>query len=333
MAKDFYWRINRDSVITPTAVRMFQILSKYNGQDFDAVKDSIDQDYLTAIGKSEALRHGGIIQTQIRAFQEAGWVELEVYDTDKKKIKITEAGNQASLLLGKLPDFLKVIPYFVIELLTRYQLNNPAKPDTTHDVEYDAELAESDIFPYWTLYKIMRECDSYITTSELKRFVFRMKNSDEIPQIIQQIKQYRIDLDNGLTNEQLDSKYPLELTGAISEPKYIMGRLGTQVGKYPPVIQKDGISKWVINTSYIPFIDEVLKNEPVFKEYLTEKTWMAEHGKSIAYTDELISFDNEEEDIELKDELPDDDEIWKETQNLLDHGAAWHFVLWPSWYK
>lgn len=344
MADDFYWRNNRDSIITPVAINMFQILASHDGEDFDEAKGNIDSEYLIARGKSEAQRHGGIIQTQIRAFQEAGWVELVPYDFgSKRRIKITDAGKQALVILGKLPDFLKAAPYFVLELLTRYQINNPARPDTSKNPEYDDMLKDADVFPYWTLYKIMRACDSYITSDELKRFVFKIKNTDEIPDVIAQIKEFRKDVDAGLSADDMDAKYPEKLTGAISEPKYIMGRLGTQVGKHPPVIQKEGVNKWFINANYLPFIDEILANEPVFKEHITEASWMAEHGKFIEMLEEFIpppgseEVKEEDEDVILDDDLPEADPIWQQTKDLLDHGASGIMYSGPpgtskTWY-
>lgn len=344
MAEGFYWRNNRDSIITPAALNMFQILATYDGADFDEAKGPIDDEYRAARGSTQTKRHGGQIQTQVRAFQEAGWVELEPYDDDSKhRIKITDAGKQALVILGKLPDYLKAVPFFILELFTRYQINNPARPATSKNSEYDAMLQDADVFPYWTLYKIMRECESYITSDELKRFVFKIQKTDDIPDTIEQIKQYRKDVDAEMSEEDLDAKYPEKLTGAISEPKYIMGRLGTQVGKHPPVIEKEGANKWFINVNYLPFIDEILANEPVFKEHITEKSWMAEHGRFVEMVEELIlppgseEIEEEEEDIILDDELPDDDPVWEQTKDLLDHDAAGIIYSGPpgtskTWY-
>ena len=143
--------------------------------------------------------------------------------------------------------------------------------------------------------------------------------------------------------EQLDATYPPELKKVLFQsPKYIMGRSGTQVGKYPPIIFKEGASKWRINGYYLPFIDEILKNEPVFKEHLTENSWMAEHGKCIKFWEEIIAPPGleeaqEEEDEDLPDALPDDDSVWQQTKDLLDHGAAGIIYSGPpgtgkTWY-
>lgn len=344
MADDFYWRQNRDNILTPSGMRMYQILATHDGEDFAEAKHIITQEYLTATGRSEDRRHGTRIQTQIRAFQEAGWVELEPYDDNKKqRIKITDVGKQAQILLGKLPEFLKVIPYFLIELFTRYQLNNPARPSSSKDAEYDEMLAEANVFPYWTIFKIMRECASYITGDELKRFVFRIQKTDEVPDVIKTIKQYRKDVDAGLSEEDLDQKYSAKITEpAKSETKYVVERLG-MFGQYPAVIQKEGVNKWYLNANYLPFIDEILANEPVFKEHLTENSWMAEHGKFIDMLEEFIpppgseEVEEEDEDVILDDDLPDIDPVWEQTKDLLDHGASGIIYSGPpgtskTWY-
>lgn len=115
----FYWRHGQDNILTDAAVRMFQILAQHDGEDFDQAKHQIDNEYKTLTGKSDYAKHGGLIQTWLRAYQEAGWVELAEGEGQKKTIKITDAGKQALVLLAKLPDFLKVVPYFIVQLLPR----------------------------------------------------------------------------------------------------------------------------------------------------------------------------------------------------------------------
>jgi 5-methylcytosine-specific restriction protein B len=145
MSEPFYWRNARDSLITRRALQLFQILAKHEGEEFDAAKDDIDREYLTATGETEIARHGGKIQTAKEVYREAGWVDLSPNATGQSVIRITDAGRQALMLLTKLPDFLKAAPHFVVELLSRYQLNNPARPPS-RDPEYDAQLAESNHF-------------------------------------------------------------------------------------------------------------------------------------------------------------------------------------------
>lgn len=189
---DFYWQTARDSLLTPAALRMYQIAIKYDGQDFDEVKHQIDDEYDSASGRPPSERHGGNFQTFIRAFEEAGWMYVE--NATPKTIRITDAGHQAAALLVATPDFLKSVPYFLVELLSRFQLNNPAGPEGTRNQRIRGAISTSNIFPYWTIYKIMRSCDNYITTDELRRFVFRLHRSEDIDETIGQIREYRRDI-------------------------------------------------------------------------------------------------------------------------------------------
>src|SRR5437762_62935 len=103
---------------------MFQIAATHVGEPFDSAKDVIDDEYVRAAGRTASERHGGNFQTWIQVAREVGLM----YRDDGGRLQITEAGEQALVLLARAPDFLKVVPYFVTELLARYQLNNPARP-------------------------------------------------------------------------------------------------------------------------------------------------------------------------------------------------------------
>lgn len=334
MPDPFYWRNARDSLITPVAVQLFQIVAKHEGEDFDVAKAAIDSEYATIRGH-ESERHGGKIQTAINVYREAGWVDLSPDENGKHHIRITPAGRQALLLLGKLPDFLKAVPYFVVELLSRYQLNNPARPDS-RDAEYDNQIRESDIFPYWTLFRVMRDCENCITSDELKRFVFQIRRKEDIAGVVEKVKEYRKDKEAGLSQDDLDRKYPAALEGAVAEPKYLMGRLGTQVGSEPPVVRKDAMDRWVLEDAYVPFMDEVIKDEPTFKDYLDERAWMRVFGRPVALLDlaeDVDSGEIPEENLTLDDSDP----VWLRTKALLDAGSLTVILTGPpgtskTWY-
>ena len=335
MANEFYWRHARDSLLTDRAIQLFQILSTKEGHSLTEVKDEIDSEYLTVTGRSgeKDLRHGGKIQTAINVYREAGWVTLENDGSNTELIKLTDAGRQALTLLGTLPDFLKAVPYFVAHILARYQLNNPARPSTSKNMVFDAQLAQSDIFPYWTLFKIMRSCKDRITADELRRFVFRLQRHEDITNTIKQIKEYRVDVERDLPEEKLGEKYPPPLQGAIGEPKYIMGRLGTQVGHVPPVISKEGHATYVLSPAYTKFIDQIISKKPTYKDYLSEHAWMSVHGNAIPLTED---FEEAEDEVE-QELLPDDDPVWKQFKSLVDHGVNGILLTGPpgtskTWY-
>jgi 5-methylcytosine-specific restriction protein B len=325
---DFYWQQARDSLLTPVAIQMFQIADKHDGEDFDSAKDQIDAEYATLTGR-ESERHGGKFQTAVQVYQEAGWISLV-----DGKLTITDAGKQALALLGEVPDFLKAAPYFVVELLARFQINNPARPPVRNDAI--AELRKmSDIFPYWTIWKIMRECENKIASEELKRFVFRLHRSEDIPSTIESIREFRQDKAT-LSDAEIEAKYPAPLEGASAEPKYWMGRAGAHVGKHPPLIEKPDASTYVLNEDYLPLIDAVLANEPIFKEHLSEDTWMAEHGKPIPISLETPTPPGPQT-LEIDDRLEDVDPILQEIQLLISEGSRSFLLSGPpgtskSWY-
>ena len=334
MPEPFYWRNARDSLITPVAIKLFQIVASHEGEDFDTAKAAIDADYATIQGH-ESERHGGKIQTAINVYREAGWVDLSPDANGKHIIRITPAGRQALLLLGKLPDFLKAVPYFVVELLSRYQLNNPARPNS-RDHEYDSQLSESDIFPYWTLFRVMRASENYVTSDELRRFVFQIKRKEDIPGVIERIKEYRRDKESGLSETDLDRKYPAPLGGALGEPKYLMGRLGTQVGKEPSIVRKGAVDRWVLEDAYLPFIDEIIKDQPTFKDYLDEGVWMRVFGRPVELDEPEV--DSPAAEIPEEDlTLDENDPIWLVAKALLEAGSLTIILTGPpgtskTWY-
>lgn len=320
----FYWQIARDSLLTPAALTMFQIAYQFDGKEFPLVKDQIDRLYEQARGRGESQRHGGNFATFIRVFEESGWITLTINKKGKQIISVTPTGHQAFILLSKVPDFLKAAPYFLIEIFARYQLNNPSGPTETRNQTIKEETKNSNIFPYWTIWKIMRSCNNTITSNELRRFVFRLQKSEDINATINQIKSFRNDVVNGLSEEELNQKYPLPLEGANSEPKYIMARAGHQIGKHPQLIEKPDPSTYILNNTYLSLIDEVLKNEPVFKEYIDNETWVKEYSKPVEIEALAIPFadlnDQGGTPLNFKN-IPDDDPFWKQVIDLLSMGS------------
>jgi len=329
----FYWHQSRDSSISKVAVQLFQIAANHDGEDFDTAKTAIDSEYDVLRGRVSE-RHGGKFQTAIQAYRETGWISV-----DDGKLRITPAGKQALLLLGQTPDFLKAVPQFLVELLARFQLNNPARPPT-RGAGGDLRTS-SDIFPYWTIWKIMRECDDRITIEELQRFVFRIHRHEQIAESIRSIKAFRIDLAAEKTPAELDSLYSPRLEGAKAEPKDWMARAGMQIGKNPGLIEKPTNSHtYEFNKYYLPLIDAVLANEPVFRDNLSAQTWMAYLGQSV----DLDPSSGDEgaeggaEDVKPLDvQIGADDVLALEVERLVASGSRSFLLTGPpgtskSWY-
>src|SRR5258706_5664728 len=167
---------------------------------------------------------------------------------------------------------------FILELLSRYRFNNPLNK-SSRNPELAREIADSDIFPYWSLYKIMRGTNNTLSKDELARFVFRLKRMADIPTVIGKIMEYRKDRHAGMAESDLDKKYGTKLQGVIAQPKFIMGRAGFQAGV---ILQND--DEYRLNPEYLPFIDELLAHEPQYEE-LDEESWIREYGDPLGATE------------------------------------------------
>mgnify|MGYP001159260499 CR=1 FL=1 len=332
---DFYWQTARDSLLTEAALTMYQVAVQYNGYNFDDVKFEIDEQYDTARGRETSTqRHGGNFQTFIRVFEEAGWMYID----SEGIIRITDAGYQAQVLLTRVPDFLKAVPFYLIELLSRYQLNNPTGPNSIRNEDIQVATQNSNVFPYWTIWRIMRSCDNHLTTDELRRFVFRLHRTENITQTINQIRAYRNDVENGLPEGELNTRYPAPLQGAVGEPKYIMARAGTHIGTRQSLITKPNPSTYELNPVFEDLIDAVLENEPVFQDYLDENTWMRDYGRPVMVEQEFLPFTMVEDVQTLEYEaIPDDDPVWVKVKNLIEDGVRNILFVGPpgtskTWY-
>tara|TARA_R110002051_G_scaffold291647_1_gene355737 strand:+ start:2624 stop:4369 length:1746 start_codon:yes stop_codon:yes gene_type:complete len=331
---DFYWHQARDSSLTPLAIQLFQLAAKHDGEDFDTAKHLIDREYATLTGNVSE-RHGGKFQTAIQAYRETGWIA-----THDGKLSITPAGRQALAILGDLPSFLVAIPPFLLELLARFQLNNPERPPVRG--EGATTLRESsDIFPYWTIWKVMRESDNRITIEELQRFVLRLHRHEDIERAVESIREFRSDVDSGKTAAELDLKYPPRLTGANAETKYWMGRAGTQIGGSPPLIEKPNSSTYEFNRYYLPMIDAVLANKPVFQEALSAETWMTDFGRPVnlepTFDDPSDGSEPAEQSEQIDVQIDDGDALALEVAELIEDGSRAFLLTGPpgtskSWY-
>lgn len=329
---DFYWPQARDSSITPVAVQLFQIAAKYDGGDFEASKAKIDAEYALLRG-TDSERHGGKFQTAVAAYREMGWISIA-----NGKMIVTPAGRQALALLSETPDFLRAVPYFLVDLLRKFQLNNPERPPA-RDLDTADRLASSDVFPYWTIWKVMRECDNRITIEELQRFVFKIHELKDVETAINSIRSFRRDLTEGLGEEQLDAKYGARLAGANGEPKYWMGRAGAQIGTAPSLIEKPDSHTYAFNRYYLPLIDHVLEDEPVFMDDFSPEMWSAHFGQSVdvATVLEPSHMQGDGEMAPLALDIGVDDELAAEVERLVAQGSRSFLLTGPpgtskSWY-
>lgn len=334
---DFYWKQGRENLFTESGLRMFQLAYKYRDQDYETARPKIDSEYETLSPRLQrkgrpSKRHGGSFGNYIALFEEMGIMYRE-FSAGKELLRVTPAGEQAALLIRSLPEHpLRVIPYFLLELLSRYQFNNPLNKNPKN-ADLAREIKQSDIFPYWSLYRIMRGTNNHLTKDELARFVFKTKRMEELPAVVVKILNYREDINAGLSQADLDKKYGVALKGPIGQPKYIMGRAGVQVGL---IQQKD--EDYKINPYYLSFIDELIQQEPTFEE-LEESSWIRKYGAQVATTEEqYLPCPDDSQQEPLTSEISEEDPIYIQVCRLIqDDKFAGVILIGPpgtgkSWY-
>ena len=317
---EFRWKQARENLFSPSGIRMFQLAYAHRGEEYEKARAAIDDEYerlsprLKARGGNN--RHGGSFINFITLLEELGLMFRD-HSGGQDILQATPAGDQAAVLLVKAPDLLKIVPHFILDILNRYTLNNPLNR-MKKDPEMRELVRSSDLFPYWTLYKIMRELGNRITKDELQRFVFKLKNSNDIDKTINNIKRYRRDISK-LSESELNDQYGSKIEGSAGQPKYIMGRAGFQTG----IIKQDR-DTYSLNEDFVPFIDEFLKSAPTFEE-LDEQSWVAQYGAPSQATEVSPSSPPNDEEIDTDDddeghqptELAEDDEILVKAKELL----------------
>lgn len=268
------------------------------------------------------------VETYITAFEEQGWTS-RVIENGKKVFRFTDAGKQAYMLIKKVPDYLKFFPYFLTEILSRYQQWNPSRRGESY-------LSRGDIFPYWALFRIMRECSNYISEDEFRRFLVKIAHMKEIPDTIIKIQEYRKRLADNPSVEEIDREFGDPVSGTPARPLYFMHRAGVGFENFSQadsgIILKQGqgplgTTIYRLNADYEAFIDYMLSKQPEnLPEGINVNQWFAHYGAPVLFN------------ISQENLLSDEDPIWKEVkENLLDQDIKRILLVGPpgtskTWY-
>lgn len=312
--------------MTAAAINQLSILYNMRGQEYtEDFKRRADNERRVLLGQ-QAQETGKLssVETYITAFEQQGWTQRITGETSIT-FDFTPAGEQAILLLTKVPDHLKFFPYFIAEIIARYKQDNPAQGRKNP--------GSTDIFPYWTFYKIIRECNDYLSEDEFRRFLVKMENRNQITQTIEDIHKYRDDLDNHIQLQEIDQKYGGANNETKARPLYFMHRAGEGLGKVGNfnygIIETDGrcplgTTKYILNESYCEFVDYILDNEPPgLPNDLSRNDWFSYYGAPIVSS--------------LDSEVEDDDIIWININRLVEKGSSGIILSGPpgtskTWY-
>lgn len=323
---DFKWTNAAYHTMTASAINQLSVLYNMKGQVYnETFKREADNGRRVLAGDApQSTGKLSSLETYITAFEQQGWTQ-RIERNDELIFDFTPAGEQAIRLLTVVPDYLKFLPYFVVEVMARYKQDNPAQG------RRNAE--ETNIFPYWTFYKIIRECDNYLSEDEFRRFLVKIADRSKVDEVIEKIKSYRGDLSDEQSVQQLDETYGEALNDTKARPLYFMHRAGEAIGHLQNfeygVLEKEGrcplnTQIYNLNESYLPFIDHVIANEPPnLPNDLTQNDWFAYYGTSVkSHTDSIID---------------EDDPIWKDIEYLVNKGSSGIILSGPpgtskTWY-
>lgn len=326
MADEFKWTNAAYYTMTSHAINQLTVLHSMKGRVYnEAFKREADNSRRLLIGKQpQTSGKLSSLETYITAFEQQGWTKREQKE-GSQIFDFTPAGEQAIKLLTHVPDYLKFLPYFVAEVMARYKQDNPAQ--TRRNIE------QTNIFPYWTFYKVIRECDNYLSEDEFRRFLVKMTDRSRVAETIESIKGYRADLNAGFGPQQLDDKYGQALTDTKARPLYFMHRAGEAIGglynfEYGIII-KDGecplaTQKYKLNQGYNAFIDYLIANEPVdLSNDIDKNDWFTYYGAPVKTSTEAL--------------IEDDDPIWQDVEYLINKGSAGIILSGPpgtskTWY-
>lgn len=170
--QDNIWTNAQYCTLTPSAINLLTVLFDMDGREYNYdFREEADRRHRILQGTKRTSQKLSKVETYVTAFEEQGWTS-RVEENGRKIFRFTEAGKQAYILIQHAPDYLKFFPYFLVEIVTRYQQWNPSRMSETY-------LSKGDIFPYWALFKIMRECSNYVSEDEFRRFLVKQGHSRE----------------------------------------------------------------------------------------------------------------------------------------------------------
>ncbi|MDB0580167.1 McrB family protein [Salinicoccus roseus] len=325
MSDEFKWTNAAYHTMTNTAINQLMILHSLKENVYNEEFKREADNQRRVIEGNEPLESGKLssIETYITAFEQQGWTK-RIETNGEEIFNFTPAGEQVIALLTHAPDYLKFLPYFIVEVISRYKQDNPSQRRRNNE--------PTEIFPYWTFYKIIINCEGYISEDEFRRFLVKMTDRSSIDEVISTIKEYREDL-TFLDENSIDEKYGDKINDTKARPLYFMHKVGLGVGKFENiqagVILKDGKCPlntpiYRLNENYSDFINYIVENEPSnLSDTITQNDWFAYQGASVKLREDSI--------------LEDDDRIWIDIKNLVESGLKSIILSGPpgtskTWY-
>ena len=215
---------------------------------------------------------GSRLRTYRKLYEKCGLI----YRADGK-IQLSRLGQQMGALeeslATKKDEILHALSATAIDILSRYQLRNPADNDPLPD--------DCDVLPAICIWKAMRQLDNKLHAEEINRVILHVMRMADLDQAIQHIRDVR-----NACGGKYDSEESITPLGEPVHTNQAQARIApwfSFVGWGGLIIEQivDDQGYRNLTESAIPLIDAILDNPPSFYDAADETDWIAHYiGKN-----------------------------------------------------
>ena len=258
----------RDTTEFPKVSVEFDVTMRDHLKAFTEMDGAGWTDYDAMNAMSDSNMTGSRLRTYRKMYQKFG---LIIRKDDK--LKLSRLGQLMADLQGDLDskkeDVLDGLRETAIDVLSRYQLNNP--------VDNDPLPADCDVLPAICIWKAMRNLDNKLHPEEVNRVILRVMKMDDLEEAIDRIK---------IARELFEGKYAGQkeddLLEALGEPVHT-DQIQARIAPWFSFVGWGGliIKQSVDNEGYrelvpyaMPIIDRILDNPPTYYKAADEEDWL-----------------------------------------------------------
>jgi hypothetical protein len=218
-------------------------------------------------------------------------------------------------------DFRQEMADMALQVLSRYQLKNPADdPESRYP-------SDCDVHPYWCIWKAADELDGRIHWDEVNRELMHVLKMKDLAPAIENLRQARQrpgydpvtggTVDHPLGPRCFDEKDPPAGRTADGQVRdHYLTPLLRKAGFGGLLLVSPGSSGggyWTIPDDIRPSLHQAVTIAPEFKLFADTNDWFAYYGS-------IPEISDTEDSIENLD-LPETDAVWLEVKSLTDAGS------------
>jgi len=295
----FSWPISRDSA---PKFGFYdddtEALLKSDGEEYSRPYSNIQEKFKYSNGFPSVKR----LETFKAMMQKFGLIYV-----DNSVLHLTDLGSN---VYSQVTEHNKKLAKVFSNVLSRYQFNNPNK-DVRHKIPNDCN-----ILPYFTTWKIMRQCSNKLHVQEFLRCLTTIKYSTQIEEVILKIRTARLQEGYKELLESGDARLERVLGPIVAggqpttDASYWLALAGAGGLIIEPYNRKDGF-RYLTDFS-ISCIDEIIANAPSYIDFGEDreawrKYWLRSADEDIredsvvdkVYLDRKVTVFNDRGDLDL----------------------------------